>query len=186
MVKLYGVVSNVKGFLHCESVRFSWYCKDREKPAFPYEEVIMDYDKLNQNEKTFMERKIDEYFTETEITELREYLHRVYELDLEARRIQLPIILPHEDEFPLMEPEFLGLFSLYKDDLYNLSMRVVADYYLTHAFSISHDHLPTIHRKNGEMFANALLKKLSLCPPTNLEKAVEEIYGESCLIVTKG
>ncbi len=64
-------------------------------------------------------------------------------------------------------------------------MRVVADYYLTHAFPISHDRLSTIHRKNGEMFANALLKKLNICAPTNLEKVVQEIYGETELIVTR-
>ena len=40
-------------------------------------------------------------------------------------------------------------------------------------------------RKNGEMFANALLKKLSICAPTGLEKVVQEIYGETDLIVTR-
>ena len=41
-------------------------------------------------------------------------------------------------------------------------------------------------RKSGEMFADALLKKLKICAPTNLGKVVEEIYGETYLLVTKG
>jgi len=41
-------------------------------------------------------------------------------------------------------------------------------------------------RKNGEMFANALLKKLNICAPTDLKKVVEEIYSQTYLFVSKG
>lgn len=185
MIKLFTAKSHIGEFLGFDSVKFFWYCSNRVKAAFPYDEVIMDYNALGEGERKGAEYYIDTLLTETEVKELREYLHRVYKLQLEAQRIPLPMIF-EEDEWPKGTGSSAeGLFSLYKDQDYPLSVPIVGEYDLCGHFPRYTKGLSSIHLEIGKMFANCLFDKLNAPVPNNLREIIEEIYADKSLFVTK-
>jgi hypothetical protein len=185
MIKLFTAKSHVDEFLGFDSVTFFWYCDNRGKAVFPYDEVIMDYEALGEAERKMVEYYVDTLLTETEVKELREYLHQVYQLQLEARRVPLPVIF-EEDEWPIgTGSSAKGLFSLYKDKDYPLNSPVVGEYDLCGRFPRSTKELSSIHLEIGKMFANCLFDKMNLPVPNNLTEIIKEIYTEKSLFASK-
>ena len=185
MIKLFTAKSHVGEFLGFDSVEFSWYCSNRGKTIFPYDEVIKDYETLGEGERKRAEYYIDTLLTDTEVKGLRKYLHRVYKLKLEAQRIPLPVIF-EDDEFPIGAGSSAeGLFSLYKDKDYPLNSPIVGGYNLCGRFSRTTEGLSSIHLEIGEMFANCLFDKLNVPVPNNLREIIEEIYADKSLFVSK-
>jgi hypothetical protein len=72
-------------------VRFNWYYLEREQPPFPFEDLIYDYSKTEDKQRSFLEREAGRYFTEAEIEDLREYLFEKYGMQLFAESIPLPL-----------------------------------------------------------------------------------------------
>jgi hypothetical protein len=161
MIKLFSATSRVDGFLGFDSWVFFWFCVGRKKPVVPYDKAITNYDKLDAAQKGMAELFIDAHFTEAEVKELREYLYRVYGFQPETEEEHLPIIFGNIDkQSSVLPPRSAGSYSLYKEEGYNLTIPVVAEYCL--------DDLPSdkeqssIQRECGEKFGGYLLNGLNL------------------------
>lgn len=118
--KLYKAYSIVDDFMDESRVKFHWFCWTRENPIGPYERLIIDYEPGD-----YSEYSINEYFTECEIEQLREYLKRVHDLRIHIEKIILPIsknVIPYSA---------IGSFSLCKIYENNrIESKLIEDYYV--------------------------------------------------------
>jgi hypothetical protein len=75
--KLFHVRTQVKEFDECKDVTFAWFYTEKRIPSRPYAEMIQDYDPTDDF-RFYPEGCIDELFSESEATLLKEYLDREY------------------------------------------------------------------------------------------------------------
>lgn len=72
-------------------VKFNWYCLERIVPIAPYEQLIADYERLNEKQASALTKEIDRFFTEDESRRLENYLQERYGMPLNTEEIALPI-----------------------------------------------------------------------------------------------
>jgi hypothetical protein len=93
-MKLFGAHSIVDGFMGCNEVVLKWFRVDRKESLVPLEELIEDYQRLNDcEERMFAQQLVNEYFTEEEVEVLKAFLRdRRGGTEVEVTEVSLPIL----------------------------------------------------------------------------------------------
>jgi len=68
-----------------------WFCVGRETPIAPYESLIMGYRTLNETVRTRAQQTVDEFLSESEFHQLRDYLRRRHGKDLRTAVLTAPV-----------------------------------------------------------------------------------------------
>jgi len=168
-----------------DGVRLQFFCSTREKPPVPYEKAIKDYSHLPRDQKRKAEDRIDELFTEEEVSELRQYLNDYGDQPyIEVFEVPLPLEVTSTLR-PLKEMgglERRGIFPLEIKEECSLSVDVCVFYDLKEA-------LPSMRKLNlrqkqlAIFFANCLLQELNYPLPPNYGEIFEDLYGEGMVVV---
>lgn len=159
-------------------VRFNWYCLERAEPVFPYEEVIADYEQLDEKQRHALQRDIRRYFTATETSALASYLEGKYGLELVVEPVPLPIRERGRffDEGSSVIYDFL---ELSEQEDYPLSFRVWGYYSIESC-------LTTPSLENGVLFLEKAFQLLHMTlgfDKEELQAVVKELYVTHGLLV---
>lgn len=119
--KLYEAYSIVDRFYTDESrAKLHWFCWMREKPIGPYKRLIRDYEP-----RSYSEYAINEYFTECEIEQLREYLERAHDLSIHIEEIDLPI---SNNVMPYSAIGSFSMCKIYENNI--IERKILEDYHM--------------------------------------------------------
>jgi hypothetical protein len=168
-----------------DQVCVHWSVSGRRHPAFPYRRLITDYDGLSKRGRRNTEDLIDGFFSENELSQLREYVLRCHGPLVESSEIDLPI---HASEDMLGMPGRPGdgVWRLYDEDEYSLPVTVSGDFHVDtnspSAFEVTGDQV-----EFGTSYLRSAAKHLDLQAERSDEQrlaAVARKLGESGLVVT--
>jgi hypothetical protein len=81
----------VKGDSVFEEVVFHWYCLERDNPPVAYSDAIAGYEQMDAELRRPFERFVDRHFTEAEVSALGIYLTKRYHLEIQSKRVLLPV-----------------------------------------------------------------------------------------------
>ena len=118
---------------------FHWFVYERPKPLAPYEILIEDYHKLDNEKKQSAQNLVDEYFTIQEIESLKKFLLK-YNISLSVKKAEIPFPKKQQTDFlPLKEimyrVDYLGSYMLSEiHKNYNLPFEVCGAIDLKHVF----------------------------------------------------
>ncbi len=126
--RLYRVYSVVNNFpyrsVYYDNLRISWFMVGRKEPQVPFEEVIVDYEKLSLAAKVHPENFIKELFTREEAQLLKRYLDSPGKFNATVEVCELPVndhAMGYHDFPPGPGIDF---FILSDKENYNLPFRV--------------------------------------------------------------
>ena len=176
--KAYSVSNLTKGTAIFYDVRFNWYCLERDRPPFPYEEIIADYTRLDAKERSIMEREARRFFTAEEIVDLKNYLHERYGMDVNAEKVALPI----EERVNFFEEGnsvIYDFLELSEREGYSLPFKVWGYYTIEQCLAS-----PTL--ENGVSFLMKAFERLHLTANfshAQLEAVSKVLYNEEGLFV---
>ena len=73
------------------AIILQWFCVGRETPIAPYESLIMGYRTLNETVRTRAQQTVDEFLSESEFHQLRDYLRQQHGKDLRTAVLTAPV-----------------------------------------------------------------------------------------------
>lgn len=186
MFRLYRAWSMVDNFRGYNQVKLNWFVVGRQKPVAPYEDLIRDYQE--DDEIWYDHIYVKELLTESEVEELRDYIKKTHNSELQTEIIELPVkrgIL----SYGLLMMAGQGDFYFLADEKdYNLSVPILAYYDLEGCPAVPPEETPQEETKNaGIQFLELFLKEMGLPPvhDTVLQNAVDKIYDEHRLHVVR-
>ncbi len=97
MVKLYRACSVIDNYHGRDGVTFLWFVVNRDKPVAPYEELIANYQELEQHQDqeqgtlAYLEGYVNELLTEEEVEELKAYLESRHNTELKLEEVEIPV-----------------------------------------------------------------------------------------------
>lgn len=177
MTKLYHAHSELDDFHGCDEVTICWLVDHRDEPVASYEELIAGYKELDRTGRIYTEGALDELFTVEEVDELREYLLRVYSLELHAKEAALPLpgICMGLGFIPVGGGQHL--LTLWQEDGYDLSVPIAGYFDVRQC--------PPSRRSRilaGLQFARPLLEKLAVtASDDDLYGAVAAVWDKTRL-----
>ncbi len=127
MIKLFRAYSVRENYKNRDSVIVDWFCHEREKPAVTYEAVISNYNELDDDERIRARKLVDNFLTESEVSELKEYIESGSGFDVRVSENKIPFEdgrkIPNftEPSSPAGEGDY---FHLQNKDGYNLSVPI--------------------------------------------------------------
>jgi len=72
-------------------ITLHWFCVDRPEPIAPYESLILGYRGLTPEARLRAEQTVDEFFSETEYHQLRDFLRDQHKQDLRTTVLAAPV-----------------------------------------------------------------------------------------------
>lgn len=91
--------SQIRVMPNTEPVNVCWFrSENRDKPIYPYNEIISDYGALDARRRELMQQYVDEHFTESESAVLRQYLQQVYGWTIRLQETALPAVYYEDPE----------------------------------------------------------------------------------------
>lgn len=121
--KLYWASTNVPELGGYRNVDVSWFCVRRENSTYDYQDLIDDYEKLDEQSQFCAKRIVEKFLTAEEVEELRQYLKEHYNNDV--TECSLPVESLINDYSWILLGGYIIQILLYKDDFYPLSIPIV-------------------------------------------------------------
>jgi hypothetical protein len=182
MARLYRAWSVVDGCLGQDQVKFNWFVVGRSIPVFPYEELIDNYDE-NQDEACYDQMWVNEFFTEAEIEDLRDYLRTSHKVELQVEEVLLPVRAGGLSYGLRLISGQSRFYTLADEEGYKLSISVLGQYDLE-AEKSSH-HLSDKNLQIGTEFLRQVFTNLnlSLLDDNELITLLNKIYEDTGLCV---
>lgn len=176
----YSVGNLTRGEKVYHDVKFHWYCLERTDAVLPDEEVIADYDKLDEKQRRALQRDVRRYFTAEETRSLAAYLEEKYGLELVAEAVALPVRERGRffDEGDAVIYDFL---ELSEQEDYPLPFRVWGYYSIETCLTS-----PSL--ENGVLFLQKAFHLLHMTvgfDKAALQEVVKDLYQEHDLLVKK-
>jgi len=159
-------------------VKFNWYCLERIVPLTPYEQLILDYDRLDEKQVSALIKEIDRYFTEDETKSLEAYLQERYGLQLKIEEVALPI-KEKGGFFEEGNKVVYDFIELSEKPNYPLSFKVWGYYTISGCLS-------TPELDNAVLFLRRSLELLGLSlnlGSEDLERVAKAVYEKEGLLV---
>jgi len=72
-------------------VTFHWFCIERPEPIAPYASLIMGHHGLTPEARTRAEQMVDEFFSEEEFHQFRDYMQTQHQDDLRTTVLSAPV-----------------------------------------------------------------------------------------------
>ena len=184
MVRLYKAWSVVDNFMGQDQVRLNWFVIGRPVPVLPYAELIQDYDE-DEEDSCYDQVLVNELFTECEGEELRAYLGKSHQLDLQLEEVTLPVKPGGLSYGLLLISGEKGFYTLADEEGYNLRLSILGHYDgkgMATSASLSDKDI-----NMGTSFLEKLFNHLNLIGVDRSELALllQKIYSESGLHVAK-
>lgn len=182
MARLYRAWSVIDECMGQDQVKFSWFVVGRTIPVFPYDELIENYDE-NQDEVSYDQMWVNEFFTEDEAAELREYLLNSHDIALQVEEVSLPVRSGGLSYGLLLISGQSSFYTLADEQGYNLSVSVLGHYNLQ-AEQTSH-LLSAEDQQMGSEFLERVLTHLNISEVNRSEliNILNKIYAETGLCV---
>jgi hypothetical protein len=161
-------------------VRFNWYCLERPAPVAPYETLIADYERLDEQHLSALKKEVDRYFTEEEVVQLKDYLEERYGLALSTEEVPFPIKQKgiFFEEGSQVIYDFLELSG---KEHYSLPFDVWGYYTILGCLS-------TPELENAVLFLRKSFELLGIqmdLPGKDLESIVKSVYEKEGLVVNR-
>ena len=161
-------------------VRFNWYCLERAAPVAPYQTLIADYDRLDEQFASALEKEVNRYFTGAEVLQLKDYLEERYGLALSTEEVPLPVkqIGGFFEEGNQVIYDYLELSD---KEGYSLPFDVWGYYTIVGCLS-------TPELENAVLFLHRALELLGIqmqLTSKDLESVAKSIYEKEGLIVNR-
>jgi len=127
MTRIYRAYSVRESYKNRDSVIVDWFCFSRDEPVEPYENMILNYNELDDDEQGRARKLANNFLTESEIKELKEYIEAGSGFDVRKSEVKTPF----EDGRKI--PDFAetaragvkgDYVDLSKKDGYNLSVPI--------------------------------------------------------------
>jgi hypothetical protein len=185
VVRLYKAWSVVDNFMGQDQVRLDWFVVGRTVPLAPYAELIQDYDE-DIEDSCFDQVLVNELFTESEGEELRTYLDRSHQLDLQLEEVAVPVKPGGLSYGLLLISGEKSFYTLADEEGYNLRLSILGHYDVKGiAASVS---LSDKDISMGTVYLQKVFRHLNLVgvDRNELVSLLQEIYAESGLHVVKG
>ncbi|WP_041274561.1 hypothetical protein [Desulforamulus reducens] len=156
LFRAWSVLDHYKGQ---NEVTFNWFVVGRKKPIAPYEELIENYD--DNNAEAWCDNLfVNEFFTNEEIKELKEYLLLSHQMEVQVEEVSLPVRSGGLSYGLLLINGAIGFYSLADEEGYNLSVSVLGHYEVEEQdFS---NLLTSKDLQNGLDFLKLVLNNLNL------------------------
>lgn len=90
MTKLFRAYSVRESYKNRDSVIVDWFCLSRERPVAPYGELILNYNELDDDEQARARKLADNFLTEPEIAELKDYIEAGSGFDVRTSEVKTP------------------------------------------------------------------------------------------------
>jgi hypothetical protein len=74
-----------------KQITFHWFRIEREEPLAPYETLLLGYKNLTPEVRSRAEAMVDEFFSESEFHQLRDYLRQRHGEDLRTTVLMAPV-----------------------------------------------------------------------------------------------
>jgi len=182
VVRLYKAWSIVDNFMGQDQVRLDWFVVGRTAPLVPYAELIQDYDD-DLDDSCYDQVLVNELLTESEGDELRAYLARSHQLDLQLEEVTLPVKPGGLSYGLLLISGEKSFYTLADEEGYNLSLSILGHYDgkgMTAATSLSGRDI-----NMATSFLDKVFNHLNLAQVDRSELALllQKIYAESGLHV---
>ena len=182
-MRLFKALSIVDDFKGRGETTFNWFVIGRKEPVAPYDDLIENYDE-GYEEAWVDQLRINELFTEAEIEELRAYLLRVHEIELQIEEVSLPI-KPGGLSYGFLLMSGGSDFYLLADEKdYSLSLSVLAHFESERQEpstpSAKEERPLTDKDMNvGVEFLNIVFNKLGITPPKHeaLKNLLADIFN---------
>lgn len=184
MVRLYKACSVVDNFMGQDQVRLDWFVVGRTVPLAPYAELIQDYDADNED-SCFDQVLVNELFTEFEGEELRAYLGKSHQLDLQLEEVTLPVKPGGLSYGLLLISGEKSFYTLADEEGYDLSLSILGHY--DGRGMVTPAALSEKDRDMGTRFLEQVFDYLNLegIDGSELVDLLHRIYSESGLRVVK-
>lgn len=184
MVRLYKAWSVVDNFMGQDQVRLDWFVVGRTVPFAPYAELIQDYDETVED-SCFDQILVNELFTESEGEELRAYLGRSHQLDLQLEEVTLPLKSGGLSYGLLLISGEKSFYTLADEEGYNLRLSVLGHY--DSKGTAASASLSNTDINRGTRFLEKVFSHLNLMGVGRRElvETLQAIYSESGLHVVK-
>jgi len=183
MVRLFRAWSLLDEFMGHDQVMFNWFVAGRPVPIVPYEELIEDFDE-DQEEVGYDKMLANELLTEAEVGELREYLIKHHNVEVQVEEVLLPIQAGGLSYGLLLISGENGFYSLADEETYELRVPILGHYKVeedpTSLLSIEEIEIGTIFL--GKIFDNL---KISAIDQNQKIGLLKEIYEETGLLVKR-
>jgi len=181
LFKAHSVGNLTRGDQVYHDVKFYWYCLERDQAPIPFQELIVDYERLDERHRKVLEREVQRYFTGDEIVALRDYLNERYGLNLLHEEVSIPV---RERGYLFEEGDSVvyDFLDLSEKEHYPLPFKVWGYYTIRGALSS-----PSLEK--GVQFLKRAFELLNITERTSsgqLEALVKEIYEKDRLIVKDG
>jgi hypothetical protein len=184
MARLFRAWSIIDEYLNQDQVKFNWFVVGRPSPVIPYEELIENYDQ-DREEIWYDQMWVNEFFTEAEVEELRDYLQRSHEVDVQVEEVQLPVRTGGLSYGLLLISGQSNFYTLADEEGYKLSISVLGHYDLkkdTSSNLLSYEELQTGTKLLEKVFANL---DISMPDQNKVFALLNEIYEETGLYVNE-
>jgi hypothetical protein len=167
-----------------DQVRLDWFVVGRAVPLVPYAELIQDYDE-DMEESWCDQVLVNELFTESEGEELRAYLDRSHQLDLQLEEVTLPVKSGGLSFGLLLISGKKSFYTLADEEGYDLKQSILGHYdgkRLAASASLSE-----IDINRGTSFLENVFNQLNVIGVDRgqMVEALQKIYSETGLHVAK-
>lgn len=184
MVRLYKAWSIVDNFMGQDQVRLDWFVVGRTVPLGSYNELIQDYDD-DLEDSCYDQVLVNELFTDSEGEELRAYLDRAHQLDLQLEEVTLPVKRGGLSYGLLLISGEKSFYTLADEEGYNLNLSILGHYDgkgMTTSAALSDTDIDM-----GTSFLEKVFSHLNLIEVdrSELVNLLRKIYSESGLHVVK-
>ncbi|MEN6324985.1 MAG: hypothetical protein ABFD18_02065 [Syntrophomonas sp.] len=181
MTRLFRAWSVINEYLGQDQVKFNWFVAGRSIPILPYGELIEDYDN-NQDDACYDQMLVNEFFTEAEVAELRDYLWKTHEIEVEVEEVSLPVRSGGLSYELLLISGQSRFYMLADEQGYNLSVSVLGHYDLEEVLSncLSDEDLQLGAEFLERVFTNLNISELN---QNELIALLNKIYKDTGLCV---
>jgi len=182
VVRLYKAWSVVDNFMGQDQVTLNWFVVGRPVPLMPYAELIEDYDEDEEN-SCYDQVLVNELFTASEGEELRAYLSKSHQLDMELEEVTVPVKPGGLSYGLLLISGEKSFYTLADEEGYNLSLSILGHYDAKGMATVNSLSERDIHM--GTSFLEKVFNHLNLVEVDRGELALllQKIYSESGLHV---
>jgi hypothetical protein len=126
---LYYPYSEIENFDGHDIVCVSWFCYGRQHPVASYEELIQDFNEIEDEEDIKRQKMaINEYFSFDELNELKDYLskHPVYSsAEFSSTSIYIPFRRKQAPLTTVPRADKRHFYPIYQDENYPLNFKAV-------------------------------------------------------------
>lgn len=132
-MKVYDLKSVFDDVSYCndsfDEVPFYWYAQDRKQPIGKYEDLIVGYNDLSEDERDIAQQWLDERFTEQEIAVIKPIIEEI-SYNCELREIPVPTVVRKDGRLCVVAFKYMAkgrrdLFQCLNSEEHNLPFDVV-------------------------------------------------------------